>query len=118
MASDALVQCTLQYPPEDDISDIQIPKSVAITGFAEKVDSTIVLAVGADQVLNLGSVASAKALYLSTDQDITVYINSAVTGFDLKSGGFFVLAGGASEITVVAVDVTVEDTSIRLWAIE
>ena len=82
MASDATIQCTLQYPPEDGVSNVQIPKSATITGFTEKIDSTFVLGIGAEQELNLGSVGSAKALYISADQDVTVHINAAATGFD------------------------------------
>lgn len=89
-----------------------------MSGFTEKVDSTYVLDVGTDQSLDLGSVGSPKALYIGSDQDIVVAINGATTGFTVKADGFIVLAGGASGITTISVDVTVDGTSIRLWAIE
>jgi len=116
--SDATIQSTLQYPPESGVSPVQIPKSVTISSFTEKVDSTYLLDTGVGQDLDLGSVASAKALYMSSDQDIVVYINGAVTGFNIVANGYFILAGGASDITSISVDVSVDNTSIRLWAVE
>jgi hypothetical protein len=118
MASNAKISMTLQYPPEDNASDVQIPKIVNITGFTEKVDSTFVLSIGDGLELNLGSVESAKAIYISTTEEITVHLNSSITGFMLAADGVFLLVGGPSAIESITVDVTVEGTSIRLWAIE
>jgi hypothetical protein len=69
-------------------------------------------------LINDYTVISPRGLYLSTSEDITVYINGATEGFMLVADGFLMLGGGSTDITSIAVDVTVASTSIRLWAVE
>ena len=118
MSSNAKVQATIQYPPETDVVDVQIPKLVNIVGFTKKVDSTYLLPIGTGTDLSLGDLSSPRAVYMTTDQDITVYLNDQTTGMVLGEGGIFIWAGGDSDITAIKVDVTVASTSVRLWAVE
>jgi hypothetical protein len=118
MSCNAKVSATLQYPPEAGIPDIQIPKLVDIVGFTKKVDSTYQLGIATAVVLDLDSITSPKALYMTTDKAITVYLNDQTAGITLSAGGILVVAGGPTAISSIKVDVTVAATTVRLWAVE
>jgi hypothetical protein len=118
MANDAKVAVNLQYPPETDTADVQIPKLINITGFTKKVDSTYQLPIGTGTSLSLGDLDSPKAVYMTTDQDITVYINDMTDGISLAMNGILIIAGGPTIITSIKVDTTILNTSVRLWAVQ
>jgi hypothetical protein len=49
-------------------------------------------------LINDYTVISPRGLYLSTSEDITVYINGATEGFMLVADGFLMLGGGSTAL--------------------
>jgi hypothetical protein len=55
------------------------------------------------RVVNFGSIATGKFLYIGTDQPITYTMNGGVEVFSLSAGGFLMIAmGSLTALTIIA----------------
>lgn len=81
--------------------------ATSTTGFSLNYNETaqfeyVVPATGT-RVVNFGSIATGKFLYIGTDQPITYTMNGGVEIFSLSAGGFLLIAmGSLTALTIIA----------------